>query len=106
MSSTFTWVVEVCFPELLQVGAEAAKLMPVTFAPFTVTAALAGLKVNPVFVGVTVWLAVCTPEQLSFLDGVGGVLAVTNPLSATGTPGVPLIVPANLPVGADATKFI
>ena len=38
----------------LQVGAEAAKLMPATFAPFTVTAALAGLKVKPVFVGVTV----------------------------------------------------
>ncbi len=54
LSATVTPVVPVIVPEMLQVGAEAAKLMPVTFAPFTVTAALAGLKVKPAFVGVTV----------------------------------------------------
>jgi hypothetical protein len=43
------------FPEILQTeAAVAVKFVPVTFAPFTVTGALAGLKVNPDFVGVTV----------------------------------------------------
>src|SRR5260370_39387177 len=40
-------VVPVIVPEMLQVGAEAAKLMPATFAPFTVTAAVAGLEGHP-----------------------------------------------------------
>jgi hypothetical protein len=42
-------------PEMLQVGSGAAvKLTAVTFAPLTVTGWLVGVKVNPVFDGVTV----------------------------------------------------
>jgi hypothetical protein len=42
-------------PETVKVGAEAVKLIPLTFAPFTVTACELGLKLNPDFVGVTVY---------------------------------------------------
>jgi hypothetical protein len=42
-------------PEMLHVGTGVAvKLTAVTFAPLTVTGALVGLKVKPVFDGVTV----------------------------------------------------
>jgi hypothetical protein len=42
-------------PEMLHVGiGVAVKLTAVMFAPLTVTGALAGLKVTPVFDGVTV----------------------------------------------------
>ena len=42
-------------PEMLNVGTlVAVKFTPVTVAPFTVTAALGGAKVKPVFDGVTV----------------------------------------------------
>lgn len=41
-------------PEMLNVGfvAVAVKLIPVMFAPLTVAAALVGLNVNPVWLGV------------------------------------------------------
>jgi len=55
LSATTTAVVPVTVPEMVHVGiAVTVKLMPVTFAPFTVTAALAGLNVEPAFDGVTV----------------------------------------------------
>ena len=42
-------------PEMLHVWTDVAvKLTPVTFAPLTVTGWLVGLKVKPVFDGVTV----------------------------------------------------
>jgi hypothetical protein len=41
-------------PVIVQVCAVAVKLAAVTFAPLTVTAALAGLNVLPLFDGVTV----------------------------------------------------
>ncbi len=42
-------------PEMLQVGAAAAvKLTPLVLEPFNVTAALAGVKVKPGLLGVTV----------------------------------------------------
>jgi hypothetical protein len=55
LSATVTAVAPVTEPEMLQVDATTVvKLMPGTFAPFTVTATLAGLNVKPAFVGVTV----------------------------------------------------
>jgi hypothetical protein len=48
-------------PEMLQVETVAVKLMPVWLAPLIVTGWLAGLKVEPLLLGVTVKVPLANP---------------------------------------------
>jgi hypothetical protein len=51
-------------PVIVHVCAVAVKVAAVTFAPLTVTAALAGLNVYPLLVGVTVYDPFASPVKL------------------------------------------
>ena len=97
-------------PERLHVGCVAVKAGTVTSTPLTTTVRAVGLKPNPVFAGVTVYVPFATfvntyPPAL-LAEAVATVcvpwLSVTvAPLPLTA--GV--IVPVTLHVACDATKF-
>src|SRR5271157_4943093 len=82
-------------PVIVQVCAVAVKLAAVTFAPLTVTATLAGLKVKPVRVGVMVYDPFARPENVYAPEALAVVVAVEVPVSAI---VAPLPVVPTLPV--------
>jgi hypothetical protein len=75
----------------------------VAFAPFTVTAWLAGVKMNAVLVGVTVYDPFGTPVKVKTPDVFAVTVAVAAPVSFTVAPDppAPLIVPVIVKVGTE-----
>ena len=84
-------------PEMLKVGtAVAVKLTAVTFAPLTVTGWLVGLKVKPVFDGVTVYDPLLRPLNVKLPEASAVVLPLAVPLSVSVVP-VPLAAGLTVP---------
>ena len=61
-------------------------MIPVTFAEFTVTLALAGLNVKPLLVGVTVYVPFATLLKLKFPDASATAEPVPAPLRVSVVP--------------------
>src|SRR5271168_2397814 len=78
-------------PVIVQVCAVAVKLAAVAFAPLTVTATLAGLKLKPLKLGVMVYDPFASPENVYAPASLAVVVAVDAPDSAivAPLPGVP-----------------
>ena len=86
----------------------AVKLTPVILAPLIVAFDEAGLKVNPVLLGVTVYAPFASPEKLKLPDALAVVVALLVPLSVMVAPlpaDAGLIVPERLQVCAATAKF-
>jgi hypothetical protein len=98
-------------PEMLNVGAVcgvAVKFTPVTFARLTVTFWLTGLNVNPVLLGVSVYVPLGNPVKVYAPALLVVVVTLAAPLSVTVAPAPPvvgLIVPEMLNVSAVPVKF-
>jgi len=73
-------------PVIVHVCAVAVKLPAVRFAPLTVTAALAGLNVKPLRLGVTVYDPFASPENVYAPEAFAVVVAVDAPDSAIVAP--------------------
>jgi hypothetical protein len=77
------------------VACAADEKFAVAFAPLTVTAWFAGVKVKPVLLGVTVYEPFAMPEKVYAPEVSAVADAVAAPVNATVAPGppAPLIVP-------------